>query len=72
MAPIGKPERTTQERVIVLFWDELGSRSLGACTDRPYNSGVEESLLTSFPGKRGYARAQITAPSTSFASRRTL
>lgn len=39
MVTIGQPERTTQERVIALFRDEFGYRSLGICTKWPYNSG---------------------------------
>jgi hypothetical protein len=35
MATIGQSERTTQERVIALFRDELGYRSLGSARTGP-------------------------------------
>jgi type I restriction enzyme R subunit len=34
MSPIGQPERATQNRVIALFRDELGYRTLGGWIDR--------------------------------------
>ena len=40
MTHIGKPERATQNRVIALFRDELGYRTLGDWTDRPGNSNL--------------------------------
>ena len=43
---IGLSERATQNRVIALFRDELGYRTLGDWTDRPNNSNVEVNLLT--------------------------
>ena len=60
MSPIGQPERATQNRVIALFRDELGYRSLGDWTDRPGNSNIEESLLGAWLGKAGYAPEQIS------------
>ena len=56
---IGLPERATQNRVIALFRDELGYRTLGDWTDRPNNSNVEVDLLTAYLSKRGYSAAQI-------------
>ena len=56
---IGLPERATQNRVIALFRDELGYRTLGDWTDRPNNSNVEVDLLTAWLSKRGYSPAQI-------------
>ena len=56
---IGLPERATQNRVIALFRDELGFRTLGDWTDRPNNSNVEVDLLTAYLSKRGYSAAQI-------------
>lgn len=56
---IGQPERATQNRVVALFRDELGYRSLGDWTDRPNNSNVEVALLTAYLNKRGYSAAQI-------------
>ena len=56
---IGQPERATQNRVVALFRDELGYRSLGDWTDRPNNSNVEVALLTAYLTRRGYSAAQI-------------
>ena len=55
MNGIGSPERTTQNRVLALFRDELGYRALGDWTDRAGNSNVEEGLLTAWLGKGGRA-----------------
>jgi hypothetical protein len=41
MNSIGQAERTTQNRVIALFRDELGYRFLGDWTDRDGNSNIE-------------------------------
>jgi hypothetical protein len=57
---IGKSERTTQNRVIKLFNDELGYRYLGDWTDRENNSNIEEGLLTDWLKKSGYTPAQIS------------
>jgi len=51
---VGKPERTTQNRVIALFREELGYRYLGDWTDRASNNNIEEGLLTRF------AKATVT------------
>ena len=59
MSTIGQPERATQNRVIALFRDELGYRTLGDWTDRPNNSNVEADLLTAYLKRRGYNPAQI-------------
>ena len=59
MSPIGQPERATQNRVIALFRDELGYRTLGDWIDRPGNSNIEESLLSAWLTKRRYTPAQI-------------
>lgn len=58
---IGQPERATQNRVIVLFRDELGYRYLGDKTDLPNNSNIEETLLTAYLSKNGYTPAQISS-----------
>jgi len=60
MSTIGQPERETQNRVIVLFRDELGYRYLSDWTDRPDNSNIEERLLTAYLTKSGYSPAQIS------------
>lgn len=44
MGAIGQPERTTQNRVIALFRDELGYRFLGDWTDREGNRKGQHSL----------------------------
>jgi type I restriction enzyme, R subunit len=59
MSNIGQPERVTQNRVIALFRDELGYDYLGNWQDRPYNSNIEESLLTKYLNSSGYTDAQI-------------
>jgi type I restriction enzyme R subunit len=59
MNDIGKPERTTQDRVIALFRDELKYRYIGDWTDRSGNSNVEEALLTDYLRKAGYDELQI-------------
>jgi hypothetical protein len=46
MSDIGKPERTTQNRVIALFRHALGYRFLGNWTDREINSNIEGWLIT--------------------------
>ena len=61
MSDIGKPERVTQNRVIALLRDGLAYRYLGDWTDRPDNSNIEESLLTTYLTKRGYTTAQISS-----------
>src|SRR3970282_1687791 len=58
MDSIGQPERTTQNRIIALFRDELKYRYLGDWSDRA-NSNIEEELLTAWLNKSGYSQAQI-------------
>ncbi len=59
-APIGIPERATQDRVIKLLEDELDYRHLGDWTDRD-NNNIDEPLLTAWLTKRGVPRPLITA-----------
>lgn len=40
MSTIGQIEKKTQNRVIALFRDELGYRTLGDRTARPNNSNI--------------------------------
>jgi type I restriction enzyme, R subunit len=61
MTTIGQLERVTQNRVIALFRDELGYRCLGDWNDRPNNSNIEETFLTSYLDKNGYTPAQISS-----------
>ena len=53
-------ERATQERVLRLFQEQLGYRSLGDWKDRPSNSNIEEGLLTAYLQRRGYSPAEIS------------
>jgi len=48
MSPVGQIERTTQNRVIKLFQDELGYSYLGNWEERANNSNIEEKLLTQY------------------------
>lgn len=59
MSTIGQPERATQSRVIALFRDELGYRTLGDRSDQE-NSNIIESLLTGFLLNAGYGLGQIS------------
>ena len=60
MTTVGQPERSTQDRVIALFRDELvGYRYLGDWTDREGNSNIEDGILSEWLTKRGYTKAQI-------------
>lgn len=61
MNEVGKLERTTQDRVVGLFRDELEYRYLGDWTDRKGNSNVEEGLLTSYLTRCGYSQQQINS-----------
>src|SRR6266566_9862254 len=60
MNAVGQPERSTQNRIIALFRDELGYRYLGDWTDRDGNSNIEEGVLTTYLTKAGYTPAQIS------------
>jgi type I restriction enzyme R subunit len=56
---IGQPERATQDRIIALFRDELSYSYLGDWRDRDGNTNIEESSLTTYLTRAGYAPAQI-------------
>ena len=60
MSTIGQSERTTQNRIVKLFSDELGYRFLGDWSDRDGNSNIEESLLSAWLARRGNSPAQIS------------
>jgi len=60
MSNIGPIERTTQDRVIALFRDQLGYRYLGDWSDRSGNSNIEESLLTDWLTRQGHSPQQIS------------
>jgi len=59
MNTVGKSERETQNRVIALFCAVLEYDYLGDWSDRPENSNIEESLLTAYLSRVGYATDQI-------------
>ncbi len=56
---VGQREKTTQERVIKLFVQELGYTYLGDFSDRA-NSNIEEQHLTAFLTKKGYSSTLIS------------
>lgn len=60
MNNVSKPERTTQDRVIALFTQQLGYRYLGDWSDREGNHCIEEGLLTAHLANRGYSPAHIS------------
>ena len=58
MSTIGQAERATQNRIIALFRDELGYRTLGDWADRDGfdgngNSNIEDGLLSTYLIKSG-------------------
>jgi type I restriction enzyme R subunit len=57
---LGKPERSTQDRVAKLFTGQLGWRHLGDWSDRA-NHCIEEAPLTAFLQRSGYGPAHISA-----------
>jgi type I restriction enzyme, R subunit len=59
MSNIGKRERETQNRVIVLFQKELEYGYLGNWEEREYNSNIEEEILTGWLIKKGYSQNLI-------------
>jgi type I restriction enzyme R subunit len=60
MNGIGQAERVTQNRIIVLFRDELHYAYLGNWIDQPDNSNVEEDLLSAYLNKGGYSHTKIS------------
>lgn len=61
MSTVGQSERATQDRIVRLFREELGYRTLGDWTDRPGNSNIEEGILSDWLTGRGHTPAQISA-----------
>lgn len=59
MTLVGQPERSTQDRIVKLFVEELGYRYLGDWSDRDRNSNIEEPLLAAWLTKNGYSSDQI-------------
>jgi type I restriction enzyme R subunit len=58
MNNIGQPERATQNRVALLFRDELGYQYLGDKSDQT-NTNIDEGLLSKYLITAGYTNAQI-------------
>ncbi len=48
MTTVGQIERTTQNRVVELFQDQLGYRYLDNGKKRENNSNVEENILRQY------------------------
>jgi type I restriction enzyme, R subunit len=61
VSTVGLPERTTQDRVVTLFRDELGYRYLGDWRDRDDNSNVDDAVLSAWLTRRGHTPEQISA-----------
>jgi len=53
-------ERTTQDRVLRLFQEQLGYRYLGDWEHRPGNSNIEDEILTTYLQRRGFSQAEIS------------
>ena len=49
MSTVGQPERTTQNRVVARFRDELGYQSLGDWTGEAGNRNVVAQRITGMP-----------------------
>ncbi|BCL81429.1 restriction endonuclease [Ktedonobacteria bacterium brp13] len=61
MSTVGQPERSTQDRVLALFVQQLGYRPLGNWQYRQNNSNVEEAILRTFlKEQQGYSDTLIT------------
>ena len=58
MNEVGAPERTTQNRVVALFRDQLGYEYLGDWTHRD-NSNIEQANLRAFLQKQGHSETVI-------------
>ena len=57
---VGQIEKMTQQRVVRLFREQLGSDSLGDWTEREGNRNIEEDLLGAFLcEKQGYDESLI-------------
>ena len=59
MPNVGQSERSTQDRIVKLFVEELGYRYLGDWSDRDRNSNIEEGLLTNWLTENGCSADQI-------------
>ncbi len=59
MNKVGQIERTTQNRVVKLFTDQLQYRYLGIWQDREGNSNIEEKILSTYLQRRNYSDSLI-------------
>merc|ERR1711939_1299683 len=59
MSAVGQKEKTTQERVVQLFQEQLGYEYLGNWKSRPANSNIEHEYLNAFLKKQGYSDTLI-------------
>jgi type I restriction enzyme R subunit len=60
MSKIGQIERITQNRIILLFCEQLHYAYLGNWEDRPNNSNIEEEYLRKYLVKSGYNATLIS------------
>lgn len=60
-------ERATQDRVLRLFQEQLGYRSLGDWNDRPGNSNIEEGFSAPIYAVAAAATPRSAARSISYA-----
>ncbi len=59
MSAVGQRERTTQNRVVKLFREQLGYTHLGNWEERTDNSNIEEAYLLPFLKRQGYSDTLI-------------
>ncbi|OAN62428.1 restriction endonuclease subunit R [Balneola sp. EhC07] len=59
MTDIGQIERSSQNRIVQLFRDQLGYEYLGDFQDRSGNANVEEEYLRPFLKQQGHSQAKI-------------
>ncbi len=59
MTDIGQIERNTQNRVIMLFQEQLGYKYLGNWEDREGTSNIEETLVRQYLASRGYNKILV-------------
>ncbi len=60
MSTVGQKERATQDRVVKLFCEQLGYRSMGNWGYRSDNSNIEEVDLRPFLKRQGYSETLIS------------
>ncbi len=57
---VGQPERASQNRIVVLFRDQLGYEYLGNWEDRAGNSNIEETEVRRYLTGRDYSDTLIS------------